>query len=45
MLGGQRSVLSMSSFQGDITSEQLRLIHAYVLQRVRKSAQAERASK
>jgi quinohemoprotein ethanol dehydrogenase len=45
VLGGQRRVLGMPSFEGDITSDQVKLIHAYILQRARESAQAERAAK
>jgi mono/diheme cytochrome c family protein len=45
VLGGQRLVMGMPPFQGDITPEQVRLIHAYVLQPAKESAQAERAAK
>jgi hypothetical protein len=35
----------MPSFTGDITSAQVRLIHAYILDRARESAQAASAKK
>jgi mono/diheme cytochrome c family protein len=40
VLGGARKEFGMPSFTGDITSAQVRLIHAYVLDRARESAQA-----
>ena len=45
VLGGARREFGMPSFTGDLTSAQVRLIHAYVLQRARESAQAEAAAK
>ena len=41
VLGGARRELGMPSFTGDITSAQVRLIHAYVLERARESAKVE----
>jgi quinohemoprotein ethanol dehydrogenase len=40
VLGGARHELGMPSFTGDLTSAQVRLIHAYVLARAKESAQA-----
>jgi quinohemoprotein ethanol dehydrogenase len=40
VLGGARKEIGMPSFTGDITSAQVRLIHAYILDRARESAQA-----
>ena len=40
VLGGARKEFGMPSFTGDITSAQVRLIHAYILDRARESAQA-----
>jgi quinohemoprotein ethanol dehydrogenase len=45
VLGGARREFGMPSFTGDITSAQVRLIHAYLLDRARESAQAEGAQK
>ncbi len=45
VLGGARRELGMPSFTGDITPAQVRLIHAYILDRARESAQASAASK
>jgi len=45
VLGGARHEYGMPSFTGDITSAQVRLIHAYILDRARESAQAESAKK
>jgi quinohemoprotein ethanol dehydrogenase len=38
VLGGARREFGMPSFMGDLTSPQVRLIHAYVLERARESA-------
>jgi quinohemoprotein ethanol dehydrogenase len=38
VLGGARREFGMPSFTGDITSAQVRLIHAYILDRARESA-------
>ena len=38
VLGGARREFGMPSFTGDITSAQVRLIHAYILERARESA-------
>ncbi len=40
VLGGARREQGMPSFMGDITPAQVRLIHAYILDRARESAQA-----
>jgi quinohemoprotein ethanol dehydrogenase len=40
VLGGARREYGMPSFAGDVTSAQVRLIHAYILERARESAQA-----
>ena len=40
VLGGARREFGMPSFADDLTSGQVRLIHAYVLDRARESAQA-----
>jgi len=45
VLGGARKEFGMPSFTGDITSAQVRLIHAYILDRARESAQADAAAK
>jgi quinohemoprotein ethanol dehydrogenase len=45
VLGGARREFGMPSFTGDITSAQVRLIHAYILDRARESAQADAAKK
>jgi quinohemoprotein ethanol dehydrogenase len=45
VLGGARRELGMPSFTGDVTSAQVRLIHAYILDRARESAQADAAPK
>ncbi|HWX37608.1 MAG TPA: PQQ-dependent dehydrogenase, methanol/ethanol family [Candidatus Sulfotelmatobacter sp.] len=41
VLGGARHEFGMPSFMGDLTSAQVRLIHAYILERARESAQAK----
>jgi quinohemoprotein ethanol dehydrogenase len=41
--GGERRELGMPSFSEDITSPQVRLIHAYVLDRARESARIDAA--
>jgi len=41
VLGGARREFGMPSFTGDVTSAQVRLIHAYILDRARESAQAD----
>ncbi|MBZ5698462.1 MAG: PQQ-dependent dehydrogenase, methanol/ethanol family [Acidobacteriia bacterium] len=41
--GGARRVLGMPSFSEDLTSPQVRLIHAYVLDRARESARIDAA--
>jgi quinohemoprotein ethanol dehydrogenase len=41
VLGGARREYGMPSFTGDVTSAQVRLIHAYILDRARESAQAD----
>jgi quinohemoprotein ethanol dehydrogenase len=43
VLGGARREFGMPSFMGDLNSAQVRLIHAYVLERARESAQASAA--
>ena len=45
VLGGARREYGMPSFTGDVTSAQVRLIHAYILDRARESAQAEATPK
>jgi quinohemoprotein ethanol dehydrogenase len=45
VLGGARREFGMPSFTGDVTSAQVRLIHAYILDRARESAQAYAAPK
>ncbi len=45
VLGGARRELGMPSFTGDVTSAQVRLIHAYILDRARESALADAAKK
>jgi quinohemoprotein ethanol dehydrogenase len=45
VLGGARREFGMPSFTGDVTSAQVRLIHAYILDRARESAQADAAKK
>ncbi len=45
VLGGARKEFGMPSFMGDITSAQVRLIHVYILDRARESAQADVAKK
>ena len=45
VLGGARREFGMPSFTGDITSAQLHLIHAYILDRARESALADAAAK
>ena len=45
VLGGARREFGMPSFTGDVTSAQVRLIHAYILDRARESAQADAAPK
>jgi quinohemoprotein ethanol dehydrogenase len=42
VLGGARREFGMPSFTGDLTSAQVRLVHAYVLARARESAQANK---
>jgi mono/diheme cytochrome c family protein len=37
VLGGARKEAGMPSFMGDITSAQVRSIHAYILQRAKES--------
>jgi len=41
--GGARREFGMPSFADDLTSAQVRLIHAYILDRARESAQADAA--
>jgi quinohemoprotein ethanol dehydrogenase len=41
VLGGARREFGMPSFTGDINSAEVRLIHAYILDRARESAQAD----
>jgi mono/diheme cytochrome c family protein len=41
VLGGARREFGMPSFMGDVTPAQVRLIHAYILERARESAQAK----
>jgi quinohemoprotein ethanol dehydrogenase len=41
VLGGARREFGMPSFTGDVTPAQVRLIHAYILDRARESAQAD----
>jgi quinohemoprotein ethanol dehydrogenase len=43
--GGARREFGMPSFAEDLTSTQVRLIHAYILDRARESAQADAAHK
>jgi quinohemoprotein ethanol dehydrogenase len=38
VLGGARREFGMPSFTGDLTSAQVRLVHAYILERARESA-------
>jgi mono/diheme cytochrome c family protein len=45
VLGGARREFGMPSFTGDVTSAQVRLIHAYILDRARESAIADAAAK
>jgi quinohemoprotein ethanol dehydrogenase len=45
VLGGARREYGMPSFTGDVTPAQVRLIHAYILDRARESAQADAAKK
>jgi quinohemoprotein ethanol dehydrogenase len=45
VLGGARREYGMPSFTGDITSAQVRLIHAYILDRARESAQTDAQAK
>jgi quinohemoprotein ethanol dehydrogenase len=45
VLGGARRRVGMPSFTGDLTSAEVRLIQAYVLDRARESAQADAAGK
>jgi quinohemoprotein ethanol dehydrogenase len=45
VLGGARREFGMPSFSQDITSAQVRLIHAYILDRARESAQTDAAPK
>ena len=45
VLGGARREFGMPSFTGDLTSAQVRLIHAYILERARESAQTDAAPK
>jgi quinohemoprotein ethanol dehydrogenase len=45
VLGGARREFGMPSFTGDISSAQVRLIHAYILDRARESAQTDAAKK
>ena len=45
VLGGARREFGMPSFTGDVTSAQVRLIHAYILDRARESAQADTQAK
>jgi quinohemoprotein ethanol dehydrogenase len=40
VLGGARREFGMPSFMGDLDSAQVKLIHAYILQRAKESAQA-----
>ncbi|HXC77738.1 MAG TPA: PQQ-dependent dehydrogenase, methanol/ethanol family [Candidatus Acidoferrum sp.] len=41
VLGGARREFGMPSFMGDLNPAQVRLIHAYILERARESAQAK----
>jgi quinohemoprotein ethanol dehydrogenase len=41
VLGGARREFGMPSFMGDLSSAQVRLIHAYILARAKESAQAK----
>jgi quinohemoprotein ethanol dehydrogenase len=41
--GGARREFGMPSFAGDLTAEQVRFIHAYILDRARESAKADAA--
>ena len=41
--GGTRKVLGMPSFANDITSDQVRMIQAFVLEEARKAAAAPRS--
>jgi mono/diheme cytochrome c family protein len=41
--GGARRQFGMPSFADDLTAAQVRLIHAYILDRARESAQADAA--
>ena len=43
--GGARREVGMPSFSEDLTSAQVRLIHAYVLDRARQSARVETSSR
>jgi len=45
VLGGARREFGMPSFMGDLDSAQVKLNHAYILQRAKESAQAQIASK
>jgi quinohemoprotein ethanol dehydrogenase len=45
VLGGARREFGMPSFMGDINSAQVRLIHAYILDRARESAEADAKAK
>jgi quinohemoprotein ethanol dehydrogenase len=45
VLGGARREFGMPSFVGDVTPAQVRLIHAYILDRARESAEADAAKK
>jgi quinohemoprotein ethanol dehydrogenase len=45
VLGGARREFGMPSFTGDVTPAQVRLIHAYLLDRARESAEADAAKK
>jgi quinohemoprotein ethanol dehydrogenase len=45
VLGGARREYGMPSFTGDINSAQVHLIHAYILDRARESAQADTQAK
>ena len=43
--GGARREFGMPSFAEDLTSDQVRFIHAYILDRARESAKADAAHK
>ena len=45
VLGGARREFGMPSFKGDLDSAQVRLIHAYILQRAKESSQTQATAK